>query len=75
MKHLEENILIKTYQGILKPSSETKKQLQFISKGCNEVYNYFLRKRIKADKKKQSQPTSKQQQKELTQLKKKSKHQ
>jgi putative transposase len=66
--------LTKTYQGQLKPNSEVKQQLQLISKGCNEVYNYFLKKRIICDKKKQPQPTSKQQQKELTQLKKKPKY-
>ncbi|CAG8760719.1 6564_t:CDS:2, partial [Cetraspora pellucida] len=65
MKGLKENILTKTYQGNLKTSSETKQQLQFISKGCNEVYNYFLRKRIKTDKKNQPQPTSEEQQKDL----------
>ncbi|MCE8163868.1 MAG: hypothetical protein I3273_06345 [Candidatus Moeniiplasma glomeromycotorum] len=43
--------LTKTYQGNLKPTSKTKKQLQFISKGCNEVYNHFLIKRIKTDRK------------------------
>ena len=74
MKHLKENNLTKTYQGNLKPDPKTKKQLQFISQGCNEVYNHFLKKRIKTDKKKQLQPTSKQQQKELTQLKKKQKY-
>jgi len=72
MKHLKENILIKTFQGWLKPNSEVKQQLQFISKGCNEVYNWGLKQRIKCNKKNQPQPTSKQQQKELTQLKKKS---
>lgn len=75
MKHLQKNYLTKTYQGNLKPTSKTKKQLQFISKGCNEVYNRFLKKRIKVDKKNQFQPTSKQQQKELTQLKKQKKYQ
>ena len=54
--------------------TKAKKQLQFISKGCNEVYNYFLKKRIKTDSKNQPQPTSKQQQKELTQLKKQKKY-
>jgi putative transposase len=81
MKHLKENILTKTYQGNLKPNSETRKQLQFISKGCNEVYNYFLKKRIKTDKKvvnqlpkNQPQPISEEQQKDLVKLKKKSKY-
>ncbi|MCE8167824.1 MAG: transposase [Candidatus Moeniiplasma glomeromycotorum] len=83
MKHLKErqslvgnqNILTKTYQGKLKPISETKRQLQLISKGCNEVYNYFLKKRIKADKKNQPQPTSEEQQKDLVKLKKTKKYQ
>jgi hypothetical protein len=35
----KENILTITYQAKIKAKQETKKQLQFISKGCNEVYN------------------------------------
>ena len=67
--------LTKTYQGNLKPDPKTKKQLQFISKGCNEVYNYFLEKRIKVDKKNKPQPTSEEQQKDLVKLKKQKKYQ
>ena len=65
---------LKLIKGNLKPNPKSKKQLQFISKGCNEVYNHFLKKRIKTDKKKQPQPTFQQQQKELTQLKQKKKY-
>ncbi|RHZ37144.1 hypothetical protein [endosymbiont GvMRE of Glomus versiforme] len=69
-KQEKKNILTITYQAKIKANQETKKQLQFISKGCNFVYNWALTKRIKCDKQGLKQPSKYQQAKDLTDLKK-----
>lgn len=71
----KENALTITYQAKLKPNQEARKQLQFISQGCNAVYNWALTKRIKTDKQRLKQPSKFQQAKDLTDLKKQTKYQ
>ncbi|KLL01664.1 MAG: transposase IS605 [Mycoplasmataceae bacterium RC_NB112A] len=71
----KEDILTIIYQAKIKANQETKQQLQFISQGCNFVYNWALTERIKIDKQGLKQPNKLKQAKDLTGLKKQPKHQ
>ncbi|CAI2194194.1 18527_t:CDS:2 [Funneliformis geosporum] len=59
----------KTIQGQIYPNQTTRKILEVISRGCQKVYNHFVGKRKKCDKKKQKQPSKYEQKRQLKKFK------
>jgi hypothetical protein len=59
----------KTIQGQIYPNQTTRKKLETSSRGCQKVYNHFIKERKKYAKNKQKQPSKYEQKRQLKQFK------
>jgi putative transposase len=59
----------KTIQGKIYPNQKIRKILETNSRGCQKVYNHFIKERKKCDKNKQKQPNKYEQKKQLKEFK------